>query len=676
MVTFGLSIGLRGNPGLDLVSIANGSKSWPNPLDDEDLDRIDDLWHASVNGHGSFVAATNPTVFVQGLIDALATVAARTGSASNVTANSTSFQSDTRVYQASYVSGKWIGELSAFDASAAGVASTPAWKASASIPGVDKRTVLTWNEALGKGAAFPIDDSPFARATGLSPVTGADNAAYIKGNQTKEKQNGGSLRDRVNTVLGDIVDSSPMYVKEINSIFVGANDGMLHAIDASNGKELFGYVPNGTDKADLASLSDPQYVHRWFMDGPIVVSTRSQTPAHNYLVGAMGRGGSGLFGLDVTNPNSFDGEAVLWDNTWDEDVESAPADYANMGHVLGEPVVVKLNNGDTGVLVGNGLGSSTGTASLFVIDITTGDVITEIDTGRTAGNGMSAPRGWDANGDGTVDYVYAGDLKGNLWKFDLTSTSSVSWKIANAGEPMFVATDAAGTRQPITAGLALAQDPGTGNRWVFFGTGQFMFTSDSTDMNMQTMYGIVDNGVVKGRTSTTDDGDLKQRKIALTGSNGKERAFEAHGSLGGYKGWYIDLVQPPDSSRLGERVVNRPLVRGSVLIFSSLIPPTGNTCDAGGKGYINALDAFSGTSLEKPYFDANKNGTFDDDKLGSGGSLVPIGSIDLGIGMPTLPTIIDHLLVVGGSSGSMGQSSVNPQGGGARRISWREILRD
>lgn len=676
MVTFGVSIGLKGrlDSKKDLPSIINGSKNWGDPTDAEDLDRIDDLWHASVNGRGNFVAASDPKEFAQGLVNALATVAARQGSASNVTANSTSFQSDTRVFQASYVAGKWIGELAAYDVSSAGVADKDKngsvdildsnWTASKGIP-TSKRNVQTWDGSTG--APFPttaqktsLDQS--ARA--LAPATADENVAYLLGDQTREKKNGGVLRDR-DTVLGDIVNSSPMYIKDSETIFVGANDGMLHAFDATNGKERFAYVPAGISFAKLATLSDPQYVHDYFVDGPVVVSTTKQTTGKNYLVGALGRGGKGVFGLDVTSPGSFAKKSVLWDKT-------GTAVPANMGHVLGDPLIVKLNSGANGVIVSNGINSTTGTASLFVLNIDTGAVLAELDTGVTGDNGLSAPRGADLDGNGTVDYVYAGDLKGNVWKFNLKDVSSKSWTIDNGGKPLFTAQDAGGKRQPITSGVAIARHPTTSQVWVFVGTGSFMTATDVGDASVQSMYGLVDDGVITSRDELT-----KRTIVTVTTQDGRSvRAFEQHSKtmVAGKRGWYIDLNNP----KAGERIVSNPNVRGQVLLTASMIPPTTDTCDAGGSGYINALDAFTGTSTEKPYFDNNRDDQFDDKDTvkDKDGNPLPIGSVDVGVGMPTLPTIIDKLLVVGGSKGTLADMKVNPQGGSPRRISWRELMRD
>lgn len=702
MVTFGVSIGLQGrlNPKTDLQSITNGSKHWGDPTDREDLDRIDDLWHASVNGHGNFVTASSPAEFVQGLIDALATVAQRLGSASNVTANSTSFQTDTRVYQASYVSGKWTGELAAYEVSSAGVSSKDAdgdglpdaaWKASQHIPAFGSRDIFTSSTVgVGNGVAFPtgtqlaaLDQGSRAAING-GPTTGQQNADYIAGSQAREVRQGGTLRDR-DSLLGDIANSSPMYVQDNEMIYVGANDGMLHAFSAKDraapgkavgGQELFAYVPAGIDFAALGTLSDPQYSpnHRYFVDGPVVVTPQAQTAGKNYLVATLGRGGNGLFALDVTDPTGFGAGDVLWDLTG-----SALGD--DMGRVLGEPLVVTLNDADAtrAVIVSNGINSNNGHSVLFVLDLATGAVIRKFDTGAGGDNGLSAPRGADTDGNGTVDYVYAGDLQGNVWKFDLHAGTTSEWGIAN-GKAMFTAVDAGGTAQPITAGLGIARDPATNKIWVFVGTGSFIESGDVVDEDVQSLYGLIDNdyGAADSDVPIVRS-DLAKRSIVAVGisdAGDRIRGFEESAALpSGVRGWYVDLDYP---AAIGERVVSNPRVQGTVLLAASLVPPETGTCDAGGSGFINALDAFTGTSLSAPYFDINNDGNYDDeDKIADAdGNLVAVGSVDLGVGMPTLPTLIEKLLVVGGSKGTLGSITMNPQGGAARRISWREILRD
>lgn len=670
MVTFGISIGLEGT--VNPRSLPTTRGGWPNPDPGSSTGvqaGIDDLLHAAVNSRGTFVAATQPADFTKALTDAFEIIAARQGSGSNVAANSTSFQSDTRVYQARYWSGRWTGDLSAYAASSAGVSTTPSWNASQMIP--TTRNIRTRASATsGNGTTFPtngqrtlLDQSGRAHA----PATAAENVAYITGSSAREIRSGGNLRNReivirqgesdvlMPTVLGDIVNSSPIYVRETETIFVGANDGMLHAFNALTGAERFAYVPRGINFADLATLSDPQYTHKWFVDGPVTVSTRSQTPGSNYLVGSLGRGGKGVYGLNVTNPGSFGNSSAMWDHTGD-------SLGGNMGHVLGEPLIVKLNNGVDAVIVSNGVNSGNGSATLFVINLTTGAPISELVTSAGGSNGLFAPRGRDVNGDGRVDYVYAGDLKGNLWRFDLSGATSGSWSVDNSNQPMFTAASG----QPITGGLAIGRDPADGKRWVFFGTGKFMEQSDIADNTVQALYGIVDD--IDGDPVAISD--LVERHIVATGtaSNGRPiRGFEASTPLpASAKGWFVNL----DTPTAGERVVTRPLLDANALIVASLIPPTDMSCEAGGAGYINALDAFTGTSLGDSYFDLPGSLTDED------GNPIPIGSVDLGVGMPTLPTIIDRLLVVGGSTGNLGESPINPIVGPAKRVSWREILRD
>lgn len=225
--------------------------------------------------------------------------------------------------------------------------------------------------------------------------------------------------------------------------------------------------------------------------------------------------------------------------------------------------------------------------------------------------------------------------------------------------------------QPITGGLAVGRDPTDGRRWVFFGTGRFLTSDDVTDATVQSLYGLVDDAA-----SPVAAASLQRRSIVVTTTSGGAtvRAFEAASSLAADSdGWFIDLDDPTP----GERVVTRPQLRGTALIVASMIPPDGSVCEPGGRGFVNALDAFSGASLPYPFFDVNRDGSFDaGDQVTGNGEQLPVGSIDLGVGMPTLPAMIDELVVVGGSNGKVGSVLVNPPGGIPRRIRWREIILD
>ncbi len=656
MVTFGISIGLRGtlNPETDLAALADGTKQWPDPVNSgEGPERIDDLWHAAVNGRGAFVSASKPSEFTAGLSAALAAIAQRTSSYSNVATNSASLRTGAMVFNASYVSGTWTGDVKAYAVTkAGGVSATPAW--SATIPALAVRKVFT------AGGTFPTEAqrTSLARTGGPVnyPVTGTENANYIKGDQSKEGSNLGDLRRRT-SLLGDIVGSSPEYVQDTDTLYVGANDGMLHAFNAANGQELFAYVPGILDMSRLRDLSRGDYVHKFLVDGPVVASPRTLTPNRNILVGTLGRGGKGLYALDVTDPGNVGSSPFLWEKT------NASSGYEHLGLVLGKPILARVATGAVAVVLGNGVNSTNDRAVLIVTDLETGNRIAEIDTGEgdaDTPNGLSKPTGVLGPDGKTLAFVYAGDMLGNVWKFDLTDSNSSNWKAIK----LFTAKANGGTGavQPITSGIAVATDPRTFNRWVFFGTGRFLTTADAEDKsaNAQGMYGFIDED------TKVEYGDLEPRGLTGTGTT---RVFDKKvGSAlpAGKKGWYVNL---PGA---GERIVQDAQVESNVLVTASMIP-TGGGCDAGGSGYINAVDAFTGTSTGSSYFDLDGDGTTTDETVNG----IPVGSVDYGVGMPTLPVLFPGRIVVGGTGGGGGGPGEGEKFRNSwNRVTWREIRQE
>lgn len=666
MVTFGISIGLKTSSGKSSVDDVNSSTVWPDPeLSNTSGSaavpaRIDDLLHAAVNGRGAFVSAANPAEFTAGLSEALAAIAQRTSSFSNVATNAASIRTGGKVFNASYVSGLWTGTVRAWNLDANNNPGTLAWEAS--VPAHTGRDVFTFDGA--SGATFPTENQSEAlERTGGPvdyPVTPEQNANYIKGDTSLEERNGGLLRNRT-TVLGDIVGSSPAYVDETQTLYVGANDGMLHAFDATSGDELFAYVPNIINFGNLATLSRGDYTHKFFVDGPIAVSPRTLTSNRNFLIGALGKGGKGLYGLDVTSPGSFSASDVEW--------ELADTPLNNMGLVMGRPVLARVKSGAVAAIVGNGVNSTNERAVLIVVNLQTGAVIREIDTGAgstATPNGLSAPTAVLGPDGRTMAYAYAGDRLGNVWKFDMTDESPAAWTATR----LFTArsNDGSGAVQPITSGVTVATDPRTYKRWVLFGTGSYVTTTEADDKTAltQSMYGFVDSDTVVGYS------DLQKRNINNTGSfqNGYPvRTFDAQASLPTDKeGWFVNL---PGN---GERVVQDSQVVANILITASMIP-VGDACEASGTGYINAVDAFTGTSAGKSFFDLDGDGVSTDTVIGG----VPVGSVNFGVGMPTLPIFLDGKLVVGGTGGTLG--SEKPGAGGIvrniwGRVSWREVRAD
>lgn len=669
MVTFGISIGLRGtlDPAADLPALTAGSKVWPDPTDHEDAERIDDLWHATVNGRGRFVAASDPKQLNESIRQALGAISEQVSSASNVSANSTQLDTGTMVYQASYIAGAWTGELKAFAISGQGIGATPKWLASEKIPAHDSRRIYTRSDQNGNGIEFRWNALTDAQKTALGSE---DVLLYLRGDRSKERsQPGGVYRTRPG-LLGDIVNSSPAYSADSNTLFIGANDGMLHAFDASTGVEKFAYIPGSLIGA-LKTLSEPHYNHRYFVDGEIAVSAKTQTKDKNYLVAALGRGGKGVFGLDVTNPGSFSGNNVLW--------EIGAADN-DMGLVLGKIVIAKANNGKWVAIFGNGYNSANERAVLYVVELDSGKTV-KIDTkagSSGSSNGLGSPAILDMDRDGTADYVYAGDLLGNLWKFDLTGKSSTGWKVAFGSEaspaPLFVAKDASGASQPITGQPAAVVndvngDPNRGKRFVLFGTGRYLAAGDPTNQQVQTWYGIIDNDAQISSRS-----ELRERYIIEQGtvSGLSVRAFSTSSSndMTGKQGWFVDLKV--GSKVEGERIVSasRVVNLGRPVLLASSIIPESTQCSVAGRGYVNAINPFTGTALDDIFFDLNADRAFNSSDM-IGGKIV--GSVDLGVGMPTEAIVVGNRLAVGGSKGQLNSVGVNISAAG--RISWREIVK-
>ncbi len=632
-------------------------------------------WDGDNNGDPeTFFLVQNPLKLKEALKKSFDTIVERSASSGNITSNGQQLNTDSKVFQSQFSSAGWDGELFAYQVTPTGVSASPAWKASEGIDDAGDRNIFTLNADTGNGVAFRWD----ALATTQQDLLGDEATLdYLRGEQSGEIANGGTLRNRAK-VLGDIVHSSPYYVKDTDTVYIGANDGMLHAFDANDGVELFAYIP-GMLYDKLADLADPGYTHKFYMDGEIAVSPRSLTPSQNILVATPGRGARGLFALDVTTPGDFDENDVLW--------ELSGASDNDMGLILGRPQIGKLQNGETVAVVGNGYNSPNGSAVLYVIALDDGEVLARLDTQKSGGNGMATPLLWDAmNGneagsDGLIDTIYAGDLLGNVWKFDVSATNATDWGSAftSASKPAPLFTAKSGTTpQPITAQVTAAvnnvtSDPNFGKTFLFFGTGSFMFATDPDSVAVQSWYGLIDDdAVISSRT------ELAARTIETRGTaSGRDvRVFSESetGDMEGKKGWVVDLKVEGESA-VGERIVTRSnLVQliTPTLIASSIIPDP-DPCEAGGSGYINFIDPFSGGRLKYPAVDLNGDGKFDDnDKLGGE---VP-GSLDPEVGMPGEAALLPPFLVVSGSTGEIAEFKLNMGIKMTGRLSWREIIKD
>ena len=744
MNTFTLSIGLRGT--LDpKQKLDKNFPGWPDSTQGDQNRKIDDLWHAAVNGRGQFVPARDPVEFANGLAAALKAISDVAGSASSLSGNTTSLSTESMVFQARYVAGVWSGDLRAWklDSSSGGVIvntdangnPVPEWSASEELDSITPANRNIWTSIGGTPVEFLSTNSTVVGALGGGATAALVN--YLRGGRGGEGAGVTEFRQREG-VLGDIVNSTPAFVAhppnrlwERSSIpgaggyqafrsnnanraprvYVGANDGMLHAFDAHDGQngggqEKFAYVPSAVH-SKLIELARQDYAHEFYVDGDVTVEDiYDGTSWRSLLVGSLGRGGRMLFGLDVTNPAAaFGAGNVMW--------EVGSADVAELGHVLSTPVIAPMNNGKWGVIVGNGYNGVDDEAHLIVLDAATGAKIAVLDTDNVTSNGLSGVGGWDDDGDGDVDVLYAGDLEGRMWKFDVSAADPASWTTANGGSPIFAAVRL-GKKQPITAPPLVGRHPDTGELWVFFGTGRFISTSDRSDTSVQTWYGIRDKIVdavqnVPGRTdiaeriikeqgvyvSTTSGGNTSYNAIAdgspvpqgattvghyrivsdpLDGSGqGTDDLVDSSGNYVKH-GWYLDLL-PPGSSGTGERMLVRNTLLKNVLLGETLTPNT-SPCGELGDGWLMAINPWFGGRPVHEFFDIDGDGDIDEyDRIG--GDTVTGWKHGNG-GMPYIQRCKDGLCVTSASTdGDSPPETVNAKDDTVRgRLSWRELMED
>lgn len=632
---------------------------------------VDDLWHATVNTRGSFINANTPAEITAAMRRILAEVSSGESPSGSVAITGSRIGAGSLVVTPSYDVGNegtdWSSELIAEQVRLNPTTRLPetelAWRASQRFPAPASRDVY-----YGKGnsvARFNATNVAFSDLCSVSgcvgEITGLGGTLsqvvnYLLGDAGLEVRNGGRFRDR-STRLGDIVNSNPVvssptddygytwlpgalgssYRDYLDSkagrrymVYVGANDGMLHAFDggltkamveagtapdSSGGREEFAYIPttalghmaNLLFPYDPADVNDQKFQHRYYVDGPVTVSDAFYDDSWStVLVGTAGAGGRSVFALDVSNPASFGASDRLWEisnlnTSLHEDVRN------DIGHVLGKPVIVPVKTTDGSVswkaIFGNGYESASGRAVLFLVDIDTGApritrvVAQEASPGLSVnsrnglGNIVVVDRwggddlNWPAR-DGFADTVYAADRQGALWKFDIRSATP-----ANVSVPLFRTqehTENPGShryRQPILGGLTAATGP-DGGVMIHFGTGSFSFMGDPADTRAQSLYAI--NDTERGATTATIALSSLVRYTVTTVA-GTNRAVTQQTSPTARKGWYVDLPA-------GERFVGNPEIATGIVFMPTYRPdPETDGCSAGGQNSLFGLNARTGS---------------------------------------------------------------------------------
>jgi len=730
LVTFTVGLGLRGTlnltspdrqwagstyAGQGYQNFLSGVATWPTTGNNLSPGNAYDLWHVAINSRGQSFAAERPADMSIALNTALNRILERESAAAALATNSTRLTTDTLLFQARFNSGDWTGRLTAYRINVDGTLGSPVWEATdaGKIPPHGARKIYTWSGAAGINFA----QTDLVLAGLWSPLAPLGLFDYLRGDDSGEQKNGGGFRNR-SVRLGDIVNSDPVFVGAENfgyaglpeglstgptpyrnfldakklrrkMLYVGANDGMLHAFDALSGEERFAYVPRAVIP-NLPQLADPAYAHRYFVDGsPAAWDAFIGGAWKTILVGTTGAGAKSIFALDVTDPDAFDGGRVLWEidqSTPTRTGDAAPPDYANdLGYTMGQGVLVKLNNGEWAVVFGNGYRSGNDRAVLYIVRAADGTLIRKIDTGvgnSSEPNGLGTPTLYDANGDSVYDYAYAADMRGNVWKFDLSGANPSAWGIAFAaasgypnGRPLFVARNASNQVQPIQAKVELARPPlGVPGVIVVFGTGRFFTTADNTDNTAQSFYGILDNGTP---VTTTDRSQLVQQTISLVSVNFRGVTTNLRDvssntiNWSTKRGWYIDLPEPfspPTAAK--ERVIGPAVVRAGRVIFTTLIP-SDDPCNFGGSGWLMEVDAKTGAKLPYSVFDTNGDGLVND-------SDTRVAGVPLGVGIVKQPLVLEGTptaqKVMSGTSGNI-QIERNRTFNRLGRDAWREVTR-
>ncbi len=606
--------------------------TWPTQSNNYDPSAVDDLWHATINGRGSMFTVRDSTTLVATLRQIVSSMLLRSGSDSSVAVSNVNVRNgDNTVYVSSYNGQFWSGELAAYpiDLTTGQVlmsTATQIWEArdqlTARTPA--SRNIVTYDGTVGVPFQVARLSSTYLTKLNTPNVTPVDNAAvvaYLRGDRTGEST---TYRQR-SSLLGDIVSAQPTVVNGAIStyddtgyaafaesivsrkraVYAASNDGTLHVFDAGggsnngNGAELWAYIP-GLLAGSLNALTSTAYSHQFMVDGtPVVGDVYTNSTWRTMLVGGFNAGGSGYYALDITNPTpaivnpEVDiASKVMWEFP---NSATGATDRNNMGLSFGKPVIAKVASGSKWVvLVTSGYNNTAGDGKghLYVLDAGTGalikDLVTTAGTGGAGGTpsnlGQISAFAATPQTDATIDYVYGGDLMGNVWRFDLTGASS-AWNV----KKIATLVDPSGVAQPVSTApeLVVAQY----KRMLIVGTGLLVGQSDVATTQVQSIYALVDD-LTSAPTIATPRTALYHKTVTV-GTGGVRNIPSTRVDLATWKGWYFDL--PGSGERLSD---NLSAVFGAVVFATNQPSPT--ACNA--KSYIYVVDVTHGGQLASAGF--------------------------------------------------------------------------
>ena len=651
----------------------------------------DMLSDAAAYGQGKYYQATDSAGLNTALSSALSDITSKAGSGGSGVTSGTTLASGSSYFQTSYDPKDWRGTIKSFGFTSAGAVntSTALWTTDTTIvPGATAPTYQSWNTTSNAAVTLAYGNFSAAQQNTLSQslptgISGSDLVEWSKGtNKTGLKVRSVLLGDIINSPLvlaspsdktasdlsGDTTYTTYLTTKAANmnsSLVVNANDGFVNVINSANGTRRYAYMPSSV-LPSLRLIADPAYIngvsHKFLVDGQVGVYDAQLNSAWKTLaIGGTGAGGKTFYALQLFDASAGNVLNALWEVSAPATANTANA-FNDLGYAYARPEVARLADGRWAAFIANGYGSNSGVAALYVLDVRDGSLIKKIviDSTETT-NGLSSVK-LKVNSSNVVQAAYGGDLKGRLWKFDLSATSTDSWGVAFSGKPLF--TTAGGATQPITAQPLLA-DNSLGGKQIFVGTGKFNETADKTNKDLQAFYSVWDADGGSGQLTVSS---LQAQAVTgvFSGSTGQFITTSQNDTTyPGEKGWYLPLVY--NNVLTGERVINQASLVLGRIVFTTASVDTTDPCASFGTGKLVELDAFSGKMLNYAVLDTNADGVVDsNDTISSG--VVFTG------GIPTLNAIVNGATrkIVNDSSGTV-TTLVEKSGGGSRRIMWRQI---
>lgn len=615
MNTYALTLGVNGTIfGKNAAATADpftNRPTWPATYESNEPTAVDDLWHGTINGRGLMLSAADTTTAASKVQEALADVLIKAGAQSAVAVSRVNLKAgDSTAYVSSYQVNGWYGELQAYpiDPATGTIDSSVAqWSAQKKL---DERDPGSRMIAVGDGGtAVPFRHASLSTSlkSALNLTTTADApdvVDWLRGVRTLETR---VYRPRSH-ILGDLVYSEPEVVKgatatyqdsgyadfstsiagRARTLYVGSNDGMLHAFDAATGNELWGYIPSFVTPR-LKNLASKSYSHQFYVDGtPVSGDVQLSGGWRTMLVSGLRAGGAGFMAIDITTPTVANETALSRKVMWEFPNASTPAAAArNVGLSFGKPVIAKVSGHGWVVLLTSGYNNTSGDGKghLFVVNAETGALIADIPTSAgsaTTPSGLGQVSAYAANGriDATVDTVYGGDLLGNVWRFNLSGATS-TWGAVR----LATLTDGS-TAQPITSAPELSNVTTINGqkRIIFVGTGQLLATTDIQSQGIQSFYALVDD---LSAAPAIDAPRTALSKKVLTATSASRDIAGTAVDYATKKGWYIDFPA-------GERVTTDPQAAFGAIIFSTNLPSS-SACSSA--SYMYAVSQSTGGAI-------------------------------------------------------------------------------